>query len=553
MLSNRNIGWILAIIIAVYCCAIGVDTMDEDASQYASLSFEMKHSGHYLQVFQQGLDYLDKPPLLFWSNCLSMQFWGETNFAIKFPSILFAILAIYATYRLARLYYALSIAQLAALVLATSQALFLMTNDIRTDTILMGWVITAIWQLAEWTQSNKPRHFFLACVATGGGLLTKGPIAVFVPVVAFGSHWLLQRNFRYFFKPIYLSGIVIIAVILTPMCLGLYQQFDQHPEKIINPASHGSGLRFFFWTQSFGRITGESGWSNPAKFGFLFENLLWEMLPWTAFFVAGFAADWVAIIRKKFRLAPHEEFITTGGFAVTYCALASSKYQLPHYIYVVLPLLAISTAKILHALFWQGQFRWVKRLLLPVQGMVCAIGFAAPIVILLYAFPAAVIWPWLIPLATFSIAVFILTSKSITHKWLRLSIALTIGFNLFLSLWFFPKLLEFQPGNVVGRYISENQIPPDQFYLYRFSGAAKNIHFYSHRIVQSIDSLPRVGRDTYLLTTPAGLTDIQSSQRKYAIILRGQNFHVSTLTREFLNIQTRDRVVSTFVLVKLTS
>ena len=553
MLSNRNIGWILAIIIAVYCCAIGVDTMDEDASQYASLSFEMKHSGHYLQVFEQGKDYLDKPPLLFWIQSCSMQLLGENNFAIKVPAILFAILAIYATYRLAKLFYPLAVAQLAAIVLASCQALFLMTNDIRTDAILMGWVITAIWQLAEWTQSNKPRHFFLACVTTGGGLLTKGPIAFFVPVVALGCHWLLQRNFRYFWKPIYLAGFAIIALILTPMSIGLYQQFDQHPEKIVNAATHGSGLRFFYWTQSFGRITGESRWSNPATFGFLFENLLWGMLPWTVFFVAGFGADWFTIIRKKFRLAPHEEFITTGGFAGTYCALACAKYQLPHYIYVVLPLIAISTAKLLHALFWQGQSRWLTRLLLSAHGLVCAIVFAAPIVILLYAFPATTIGPWLIPLASLSTGVFILASKSVTRKVLRLSLALIIGLNVFLSLWFFPKLLEFQPGNVVGRYISENQIPPNRFYLYRFAGSARNIHFYSHRIVPSINNLTQVGLDTYLLTTPAGLTDIQSSQRKYEIILRGQNFHVSTLTKEFLNIQTRDRAVTPFLLIKLTS
>ena len=65
----KNI-WIFLIIIAIYFCATGVDTMDEDASQYAIMSMEMKQTGNYLKVYELGKDYLDKPPFLFWTNSL---------------------------------------------------------------------------------------------------------------------------------------------------------------------------------------------------------------------------------------------------------------------------------------------------------------------------------------------------------------------------------------------------------------------------------------------------------------------------------------------------
>ena len=161
MMNQKNILLLFVIIIAVYFCAIGVDTMDVDASQYAAISREMKESGSYLQVYEQGKDYLDKPPFLFWISSLSMNLFGENNMGFKFPSILFAMIAVFATYRFAKLFYDKTLAVLSAIVLASCQAVFLITNDIRTDTILMSWVIIAIWQIAEWMQSKKTIHFIL--------------------------------------------------------------------------------------------------------------------------------------------------------------------------------------------------------------------------------------------------------------------------------------------------------------------------------------------------------------------------------------------------------
>jgi 4-amino-4-deoxy-L-arabinose transferase-like glycosyltransferase len=97
MILSRYWKLWIAFISLLYFAAIGVDTMDVDASQYASMSREMKESGSYLEIYEQGNDYLDKPPFLFWINALSMRIFGENNFAFKFPSILFALIGIITT------------------------------------------------------------------------------------------------------------------------------------------------------------------------------------------------------------------------------------------------------------------------------------------------------------------------------------------------------------------------------------------------------------------------------------------------------------------------
>ncbi|MFT3846889.1 MAG: glycosyltransferase family 39 protein [Lacibacter sp.] len=550
-MKTNNILLLFAVIIVVYFCAVGVDVMDADASQYAAMSREMKASGSYLKVFEQGKDYLDKPPFLFWVSSFSMTVFGENNFAFKLPSILFAILALFATYRFTKLFYDKTVAVLAALVLASCQAVFLITNDVRTDTILMSWVIVAIWQIAEWTQSKKIIHLLVGSAAIGFGMLTKGPISLFVPIFAFGSHFILQRNWGSLFKPAYLLSIVVIAVILVPMSIGLYQQFDLHPEKTVNGMKNVSGLKFFFWTQSFGRITGENVWNNHASFTFLFENLLWGLLPWTLFFVSGLINDFIQIIRRKFRLTSKEEFITTGGFVVTYCSLAISKYQLPHYIYVVLPLIAVITAKMLYILFWQQQLPLLKKIINPVQVLIITILLIAPLLILIYSFTPTSIWPWLMPAATIVTVIILLSKKAITKKIFSISIASIIGLNLLLSLWFYPNVLSYQSGSVVGRFIFEKNISSAHFYLYKEGDVGESIHFYSRQIIKKADSAQSLKQGTFLLTTDKGLNELKKINRTFEIQKQGVHYHVTLLTKVFLDKNARNLNGEKYYIVEL--
>ncbi|MHA4801729.1 ArnT family glycosyltransferase, partial [Enterococcus faecium] len=68
--------------------------MDVDASQYASISREMLERKSFLQIYDQGADYLDKPPLLFWLSAASMYVLGIHDWAYRLPSIIMLLVAI---------------------------------------------------------------------------------------------------------------------------------------------------------------------------------------------------------------------------------------------------------------------------------------------------------------------------------------------------------------------------------------------------------------------------------------------------------------------------
>ncbi len=542
--------WIFIVIAILYCCAVGIDTMDVDASQYAEMSREMMQSGDYLHIYDRGLDYLDKPPFLFWVNALSMKVFGVNNFGYKFPSVLFALLALYATYRLARLLYNESTGRMAALVLATCQGMFLMTNDVRCDTILMAWVITAIWLIQEWITGKKLYNLLLGSAAIGFGMMTKGPIALMVPVFCFVCDWALKRQWKHFFYPAYLLGLVIIAALLIPMSIGLYQQFDLHPEKSVNGLTGISGLRFFYWSQSFGRITGESPWKNEADLGFLLQNMLWSFLPWIFLFLPALVINIIQLTKQKFRLLPQQEWITTGGFILTYLALGSSAYQLPHYIFVAFPLAAIITAKLLHDLIEQKKYNRLYKVMKPLLITISAILVVVVLALITYVFPSGILFItlWVISLALW---LFLAFRKSLRGKLLWLPATCMIIINVFITLHIYPSLLNYQVGSVVGKYTTANSISADKLTACNVEDPLNALHFYAQGIIQRVTNIVEIPKGNYALVMEPSLNEMKEKGIGFDIVKQGQFFKVSELTPEFLNPQTREKATKHYYLIKL--
>ncbi len=540
-MKEHHFWQILLAIAAVYLTASYVNIMDVDAAQYAAMSREMLESGSFLQVKEHGLDYLDKPPLVFWLSSLSIWAFGATNFAYKFPSFLFALLAVYSTYRFTKIFYNITVSQLAAVVLASAQALFTITNDCRTDTLLMGSVAFAIWQLAEGFEKGRWQSFLWGFIGLGFGLLAKGPVAVIIPVLAFGTHFIAKKQYKNFFRLEYVWGLGVIALILLPMCVGLYRQFDSQPEK------NTSGLRFFFWTQSFGRITGENTWQNDVDFFFLLNAMLWSFAPWILFFLVGFIYFIVDFFRKK---TPSElpEMITLGGFILGYASLASSKYQLPHYVFILYPFAAVITARFIVTVL-EDKKRWIlSKILRGLQWFIVSILWALPFLVLFFVFPNSR-FPLLIMAILAGFYVFLAIKR---REIVQASVFTVVSINLFMNIYFYPNLLTYQDSSEVGKFITERQIPKDKFFTYQYPRTPA-LHFYARRIIKDKNTIEQVTVGDWLLTDKNGLEILQKSPLSLEIVKTGDTFYVTALNAVFLNEKTRYKAVGEYFLVRVLS
>jgi len=546
-----NKFYLFSFLIIGIICLIGlrIDIMDIDAAQYASISREMLSTGHFLQVYDLGKDYLDKPPFLFWVSAISMKIFGISNFSYKLPSFLFAIIAVFSTYKLSKLFYDNKTAILSALILASSQGFFLMTHDVRTDTILMAWVIFSVWQLASWIQHKKLYHFFLGVLAIAFGMMTKGPIALLVPCFAIGSHLIAQKKFSYLFKWEYVLGVFIISFLLLPMSWGLFKQFDLHPEKLVNGEHHVSGLRFFYWTQSFGRITGESSWNNNSNIFFLLQNMLWSFLPWIIIFLCALIFQIKILVSNKLRVGSKQEFITLGGFILTYLSLGLSKYQLPHYIFVGFPFAAIITAEFLNNLISDNKYpKFFKQIL---YGHLVIFILLWIILVLILAISFNTIH-WYVSALAFivlvGLIVFFLKNKGERKILIFILIYTSLGLNLFLNTWLYPSLLNYQAGSSVGKWISANNIPTNKTYTYKFT-IWRSLNFYSKAIIGNKENVNTIGIGDYIITTENKLSELKNQGKNFKILYQGSDFPVTRLNLKFLNPKNRDGELETFVLI----
>jgi 4-amino-4-deoxy-L-arabinose transferase-like glycosyltransferase len=543
--------WLGLGLIAVCVRGLFLDVMDVDASQYASISMEMLQTGNWLQVHHRHADYLDKPPLLFWSSALSFALFGLHNWAYKLPSFLGAVAGVYATYRFCLLFYPKETARLAAFLLASSIGVFLICNDVRTDTLLMGMTACAVWQLAALYDSGRPSlsGVLLAGLFIGLAMLAKGPIGLIVPVFAVGTHLLLRRDWRRLLYARWLLVLLVVAVVLAPMCWGLYQQFDLHPEKTVNGRTGVSGLYFYFWEQSFGRITGENVWKNDTSAFYFVHVYLWAFLPWPLLLIGAVAQRFGALVQQKFRLPSGDEAFSIGAFALAFVALSLSRYKLPHYIFVTLPWAAVLTARWLAT----KSARWQTYGI----GIVLVVLAAASALLLGFVFPTANVLKWGIAVGLFGTAAVLLwkTSAGQPDRLVQGGVLAFLGTAFVLNFHFYPNLLPFQSTAAAPRYARQNGIPAESMAFFNRHGHA--LDFYAGRILDEMKSAEQVRQTAaasgtlWLYTDMPGRALLDSAGVRYIPTATFQHFQVALLKPAFLAPGTRTKTLQPVYLLKI--
>jgi hypothetical protein len=533
--DNTRLLILFLLIYGVHLTGHFIDIMDVDAAHYAAISVEMMQSDNWLEVYMRGGDYLDKPPLLFWISALSFKWFGVGNFTYRLFPVLISFLGIFATYRLSRLYYSKQISTYAAVIFATSQAVFLMNHDIRTDNLLTTFIVIAVWQLLAFVQTGKNRHAFLGSTAIGLAMLAKGPIGLIAPVMVVGIQLLLTRQLRLVWRWQWLVGIGIIILILLPMSIGLYQQFDAHPEKVVNGQTGVSGLKFFYWTQSFGRITGESVWDNDPGPFFQLNAFLWSFLPWTIFGLVAYVQGFKALIHSKFKLSPLEDGFSIAGVTLIFVVMSMSSYQLPHYTYPAYPFIAIFTANWLDKLLSESHSIWstwmvrIQILLL----VILAVGTSVTVFLLWQTTSTLILGSLLLAIILISIYV-IKWSK--LHRLIAYTLVTILSVNLMLNLQFYPFITNFQSGSQAGKYISVLSVKPTT--LYTFLEGPMSLDFYSGLSTQGVpaatDFFEFDDGEYIVFTSMAGFEELKSLGMQVAVMESFKNYPITELSPDFL-------------------
>lgn len=551
MISNTRYWFLLFLVVLVYIAGMFVTLFENDSAQFAVMAMRMVQEHDFLSLFKGTEEYLDKPHMHYWLAALSFKIFGLHDWAYRIPGILATLLGAYSCFGLGRLLYNSNVGRLAALIFMTCQTIVLGAIDVRTDAVLTGFSVFAIWHLAAYIEKNSLKHMVLGAFGAGIAFSTKGQIALLVIGLPILCHLAYSRKWKMFLNWRVLMGVLVFAVVITPMLYAYYHQFDLHPEKVIRGKDNRSGIFFIFWEQSFERLSGEGVGKNSSDYFFFFHTFLWVFLPWT---VVGLLAYWQkarTLIQSKFKYVPKQEFLTLGGITLIFIIISFAQFKLPHYLNITMPLFAVLSAGYLYGLHTEKHQK-VKKILLGFQYFILGVVFIATTLISFFVFKGEAYYNyiWKLVLGVF-IIYYCLKREDYYYRIITIGAATSILLNGVLNTHFYPSLLEYQAGSTMAKTIQENNIPTDNVYK-----ISKNhtwaLDFYNQNPVKIISIGELKGRkDVWVYANDKELEALKESGLDWNKQLIEKQFRITRLQGRFLNPDTRKKVVNEMSLVHI--
>jgi 4-amino-4-deoxy-L-arabinose transferase-like glycosyltransferase len=308
-----------------------VPLIDPDEGRYAEIPREMLASGDYVIPHQNGLVYLEKPPLSYWLVAGSFRLFGGTEGAARLPGKLATAGTMFALFLFARRRAGERAGALAALFFGGSLLGFGLARIVLIDPLLTAaetGAVLAFVALAESDASPPSRTRAAAigfAVSTAAAVLLKGLVGVILPggaVVLWSFVTGRWGPFRRLLAPlpvvVFLSLSVpwhVAAAIREPQFLSFYF-VHEHLDRFLRPDHHRPGPPWYFAAVVAG--------------GFL---------PWTPL-LPRLRASWPGRTRAAWAARPFDAFLWIWILLVV-VFFSVSKSKLIPYVHPVFPSLAL--------------------------------------------------------------------------------------------------------------------------------------------------------------------------------------------------------------------
>jgi 4-amino-4-deoxy-L-arabinose transferase-like glycosyltransferase len=238
--------WVLiGLTVVTFFFFLGGRSLNEpDEGRYAEIAREMIERGDWLIPHLWHAPHLDKPPFTYWAVAASMSLFGQNEWAVRLPLALAGISGVLATCLLARNMGGGRAGFWAAVILQSSALYFVMARMLTTDIFLtqfVTWAAYYLWRSWRALDGGPPEslaagsartgafwiHTMAAWAAMALGFLTKGPLALLLPLAALSGLVLYRRRERRRQRRLVvgaLAGLVLFALIAAPWYVALWNR-----------------------------------------------------------------------------------------------------------------------------------------------------------------------------------------------------------------------------------------------------------------------------------------------------------------------------------------
>lgn len=247
---------VVALFLLLYIIPLGARPLTmPDETRYAEIAREMIASGDWVVIRLDGLLHFEKPVMGYWLKAVSILLFGENNFAVRLPSALStgitALMIFFIMIKFGGDFFAGFFAAGAFLVSPISFGIGTYNNlDSIITLFVTGSMVSFFLSFAE-TDFAKRRMYLVLCgVFLGMGFLTKGLVALVVPLVSIVPFLIWERRLGEFIRLSWLPFAVALAVVL--------------PWSVMIHLKENDFWSFFIWAAHFERfVSAEAPHSNP--------------------------------------------------------------------------------------------------------------------------------------------------------------------------------------------------------------------------------------------------------------------------------------------------
>ena len=173
-----------------------VPLFDLDEGIYSEATREMLARGDFITPYVNGEPFYEKPILLYWAQAAAVGLFGVTEFAFRLPSALAASAWVLAVFFFTRRRWDRETAFAAAIMNATAIGVSVIGHAAITDALLGLFVGLSMLDIYRYYEDPRRRYAWLAFLWIGLGLLTKGPIAAVIPLMASAIFFYWQKQMR---------------------------------------------------------------------------------------------------------------------------------------------------------------------------------------------------------------------------------------------------------------------------------------------------------------------------------------------------------------------
>jgi hypothetical protein len=273
--SWRRDLWLLALAFGLlYAFRLGSYPLSNpDEGRNAEIAREMLATGDWITPRLNGVNYFEKPPLVYWVTAASEAIFGLNEWAVRAVPALFAVWGVLLTYRAGRRLYGREAGLASAVVLGTTLLWFAIGHIPILDMAVSMLMARALFRFIQAVNAPDPvarrRHFIHLYASMGLATLAKGLIG-FLVTGAVMFLWLLIFHQWKRLRPLHLAaGALLFLAIAAPWHL------------LVARANETWVHRYFVY-EHFERFL-TSAASRPGPWHYFVWIVIAGMIPWTGF------------------------------------------------------------------------------------------------------------------------------------------------------------------------------------------------------------------------------------------------------------------------------